>query len=43
MHKADHKLIPVTDKPSMYSQNVDRFMIKSELYGFMTLYDHVVR
>ncbi|KAM8714706.1 hypothetical protein ACLKA7_001116 [Drosophila subpalustris] len=43
MHKADHKLVPMTDKPSIYSINVVRRMIKSELYGFMTLYDHVVR
>jgi len=43
MHKSDHKLIPVTDEPNKFSENVERIMIPSELYGFMILYDHCVR
>ncbi|XP_034099250.1 cilia- and flagella-associated protein 299-like [Drosophila nasuta] len=43
MHKADHKHIPVTDKPSKYSMNVNRVLIPSDLYGNMILYDHFVR
>ncbi|KAH8418890.1 hypothetical protein KR222_009757 [Zaprionus bogoriensis] len=43
MHKSDHRYVPVTDKPSKYSDNVKRFMIRSKLYGYMTLYDHVIR
>ncbi|KAH8418891.1 hypothetical protein KR222_009761, partial [Zaprionus bogoriensis] len=43
MHKADHKLVPVTDKKNKFSVNVKRSLIQSKLYGFMILYDHVIR
>ncbi|KAH8382923.1 hypothetical protein KR009_005807, partial [Drosophila setifemur] len=42
-HKGDHKNIPVTNKKNLFSANVKRTMIKSDLYGFMILYDHHVR
>ncbi|KAH8247636.1 hypothetical protein KR038_007358, partial [Drosophila bunnanda] len=42
-HKGDHKNIPVTTKKNPFSANVTRFQIKSDLYGFMILYDHHVR
>ncbi|XP_033150616.1 cilia- and flagella-associated protein 299-like [Drosophila busckii] len=42
-HKGDHKLIPVTTKPSIHEKNVQRTMIPSDIYGFIILYDHVVR
>ncbi|EDW12427.2 cilia- and flagella-associated protein 299 [Drosophila mojavensis] len=42
-HKGDHKLIPVCAKPAQYGENVHRVMILSELYGFIILYDHVIR
>ncbi|XP_064553947.1 cilia- and flagella-associated protein 299-like [Drosophila montana] len=42
-HKADHKLIPVTDKPNPHSDNVNRLMIPSEIYGYIILYDHTLR
>ncbi|XP_017145501.1 cilia- and flagella-associated protein 299 [Drosophila miranda] len=43
IHKGDHKLIPVTNRRTPFYSNVKRTMIKSELYGFMILYDHTVR
>ncbi|KAH8273820.1 hypothetical protein KR044_001145, partial [Drosophila immigrans] len=43
MHKDDHKHIPVTDRKSKYSKNVDRILIRSEVYGHLILYDHVLQ
>ncbi|XP_022211558.1 cilia- and flagella-associated protein 299 [Drosophila obscura] len=43
IHKGDHKFIPVTNKRNPFSGNVRRTMIKSNLYGYMTFYDHTVR
>lgn len=42
-HKDDHKLIPVCAKPSHYAENVSRSMIHSDLYGYIILYDHIIR
>ncbi|XP_030561470.1 cilia- and flagella-associated protein 299-like isoform X1 [Drosophila novamexicana] len=42
-HKSDHKLIPVCDRPNPYSENVTRVMIPSEIYGYIILYDHIIR
>ncbi|XP_017084388.2 cilia- and flagella-associated protein 299 [Drosophila eugracilis] len=42
-HKGDHKNIPVTTKKNPFSSNVKRSMIRSNLYGFIILYDHYVR
>nr|ACS78067.1 MIP11568p [Drosophila melanogaster] len=42
-HKGDHKNIPVTTKKNPFSSNVRRSMIRSNLYGFIILYDHHVR
>ncbi|KAH8243661.1 hypothetical protein KR032_009170, partial [Drosophila birchii] len=43
IHKGDHKNIPMTTKKSPFNANVQRSQIKSDLYGFMILYDHHVR
>ncbi|KAH8292984.1 hypothetical protein KR054_002892 [Drosophila jambulina] len=42
-HKGDHKNLPMTTKKNPFSANVRRTQIKSDLYGFMILYDHHVR
>ncbi|KAH8418869.1 hypothetical protein KR222_007240 [Zaprionus bogoriensis] len=43
MNKADHKLVPVTENVKKHSENVQRTMVLSELYGHMIFYDHYVR
>ncbi|XP_064553797.1 cilia- and flagella-associated protein 299-like [Drosophila montana] len=42
-HKGDHKIISVTVVDSPHKDNMKRTFIQSPLYGWVVLYDHVVR
>lgn len=42
IHKGDLRIVPVTNKPSKFHNNVVRTLVRSKSYGTVVLYDHYV-
>lgn len=42
INKKDLKIVPVTDRPCKFYENVKRILLRSKSYGTVILYDHYV-